>query len=93
MNNRNWMADAACKTVHTSVFFPTRGQNAEVEQAKAVCSECAVRETCLEYALDLSTRVEVIGIWGGMSAKQREQILYKRNLVVRHNAFDVSVLE
>jgi hypothetical protein len=35
----------------------------------AYCRRCAVRTECLQAALDLNQRA--IGIWGGVSAKQR----------------------
>ncbi|GAB2924826.1 WhiB family transcriptional regulator [Rhodococcus aerolatus] len=35
---------------------------AELEQAKALCTDCPVRSRCLELALD---RAEPWGVWGG----------------------------
>lgn len=39
--------------------------------AKAVCAGCPVRDLCLEYAV---AHREPWGIWGGMTAKEREAL-------------------
>lgn len=44
--------------------------------AKAICTECAVREECLEFALSIR---EPHGIWGGLSEVERKAILLERD--------------
>lgn len=41
-------------------------------QAKSVCAACPVVQSCLRWALAAR---EPYGIWGGMSAEEREQLL------------------
>jgi WhiB family redox-sensing transcriptional regulator len=51
------------------MFFPERGEY--VDAAKAVCSHCPVRQTCLEYAISTNERW---GIWGGTSERERRPL-------------------
>jgi len=65
---------------------PTKGDNRQQEsseerkrreaRAKDLCwGECGVREQCLGYALDEG---EKIGIWGGMTMSERNQLVARR---------------
>ena len=62
-----WRTRAACAGVDPEVFLTERG--ASPEPALAYCRRCEVRTECLEAALDLGQRS--VGIWGGVSGKQR----------------------
>jgi WhiB family redox-sensing transcriptional regulator len=64
-----WRGEANCVGFPTEMFFPGRG--ASVKEAKAVCSGCKCRESCLQYALDNHGQ---IGIWGGTSERERRSI-------------------
>lgn len=66
------MADAACAALPTAVFFPP--DNAGVALARLVCATCAVRDLCLEYAVN--ERIDY-GVWGGASEEQRRRIRRK----------------
>jgi WhiB family redox-sensing transcriptional regulator len=63
-----WQQRGACRGADPNLFFPERGES--VKEAKAVCTGCPVREECLEYALE---NHEVLGIWGGLSGRERRQ--------------------
>jgi WhiB family redox-sensing transcriptional regulator len=63
-----FMKHAACKGLDREMFFPERGANTSIAQAKKVCAVCPVREDCLRYAMN--NRIE-FGVWGGLSAHQR----------------------
>lgn len=65
-----WHRDAACRGLDPEVFFTERGERTDAP--KAICAGCPVRVECLEYALD---NREPIGVWGGLSAVQRERIV------------------
>lgn len=69
-----WKEQANCIGVDADLFFPTQGE--PTQPAKNVCAGCPVRLQCLEYAL---ANREPFGIWGGLSAKQRDRILSRRN--------------
>lgn len=68
-----WQDYANCLGVDPDLFFPARG--ASTEEAKEVCRGCVVREDCLEYALESG---EKVGIWGGMSERERRRLRRQR---------------
>ncbi|MGW1894029.1 WhiB family transcriptional regulator [Streptomyces sp. NPDC002004] len=72
MTIAQWAEHAACRgTDPDELFTPGAGQN----QAKTVCTGCAVRTECLAEALD--QRIE-FGIWGGMTERERRALLRRR---------------
>lgn len=69
-----WRERAACRSSSPELFFPIGATGLALEQidaAKAVCSACAVRAECLEFAL--ATNQEA-GVWGGTSEDERRLI-------------------
>lgn len=69
-----WMRHAACRGLDTNIFFPDRGD--DYRPAKRICNECPVREQCLEYSFEIP---QVIGIWGGITGKERRKEKARRN--------------
>ena len=73
-----WQTKAACRGPQSAVFFPPphferRDEKLEREQrAKDICTTCAVRGDCLNYAVQIR---EQHGIWGGTTENERKQIL------------------
>ena len=67
---RPWMVFGACRELDPELFFPQSSQAAG--RAIAVCNTCAVRAECLEYSLEARER---FGVWGGLTEKQRRQLL------------------
>ncbi|WP_326503552.1 WhiB family transcriptional regulator [Rothia nasimurium] len=65
----SWQADALCAQTDPEAFFPEKGGS--TRDAKRVCSECPVREACLEYAMENDER---FGIWGGLSERERRRL-------------------
>jgi WhiB family transcriptional regulator, redox-sensing transcriptional regulator len=68
---------AACNGQETRIFFDhedLRGEKRAVSLAKAraVCAPCAIRGTCLNYALESGQQ---FGLWGGLTAAERSEIL------------------
>jgi WhiB family redox-sensing transcriptional regulator len=72
-----WQTSAACRGVDTGRFYHPENERGSRRQrreqaAKAVCSRCHVVDDCLRWAL--RTR-EQYGVWGGLTAEEREQLL------------------
>jgi WhiB family redox-sensing transcriptional regulator len=66
----DWIEVAACVAAEPEVFFTT-GPESDAE-AKRYCARCPVREECRDYAL---TAGEELGVWGGLNADERKNIL------------------
>lgn len=64
-----WFAEAACRDVHTDVFFPEKG--ATTTAARDICRQCRVQTLCLAYALEHDERN---GIWGGTTPRERSRL-------------------
>lgn len=60
----HWEDLANCKDADTDLFFPDKHE--DTRPAKRICADCVVREQCLTDNLDVK-----IGIYGGMSERQR----------------------
>ena len=72
-SNQEWQDLAACREIAVELFFPPAEQESEV--AKAVCSDCTVRQPCLEFALAEGER---FGIWGGLTSQERRSLAARR---------------
>lgn len=66
---------AACAGAPLQLFFPdpTRADPGELEQAKAICAGCSVREACLAAGMR-----EAHGIWGGLAPRERRALRRKQ---------------
>ena len=71
----SWRLDALCAETDPEAFFPEKGGS--TREAKRVCSGCAVRSECLEYALANDER---FGIWGGLSERERRRVRLARRM-------------
>jgi WhiB family redox-sensing transcriptional regulator len=67
--SRAFMDLGSCRGLDPDLFFPDRGST--VVPAKAVCTDCIVRDECLDYALDNNER---FGVWGGTSERERRRL-------------------
>jgi WhiB family transcriptional regulator, redox-sensing transcriptional regulator len=70
----DWLGRGACRYEDPELFFPVAAAGpglVQVAAAKAVCARCAVRETCLRFALEAG---QDHGVWGGMSEEERRAI-------------------
>lgn len=73
MKPQTWRDKAACRGVDPDVFYPVSED--DVDEAKAICMDCGVREMCLEHAL---TSRERDGVWGGCTERERRRIIRQR---------------
>lgn len=65
---QTWMERAAC--TGKGELFHNEKSRIVSRQAKEICASCAVREDCLNYALEN----EQIGIWGGLTGNERRRM-------------------
>ena len=70
-----WRQQAACAQlgVPTAVFFSD--DLGDITQAKRICAECPVLESCLEGAMN---RREPWGVWGGQLFRNGHILTNKR---------------
>ena len=69
-DERPWVSYAACLDSDPYLFFP--GPDGDTGEALRICSSCAVREQCLDYALMARERY---GVWGGTTERERRRLL------------------
>ena len=65
----DWQDRALCAQTDPEAFFPEKGGS--TREAKRICASCEVRTECLEYALQNDER---LGIWGGLSERERRRL-------------------
>ena len=66
---QEWQEQALCAQTDPEAFFPEKGGS--TREAKRICQACAVRDECLEYALEHDER---FGIWGELSERERRRL-------------------
>ncbi len=78
----DWRKRSACRDSDPELHFPigTSGPALlQVEQAKAVCRPCGVKDECLQFAFDGGIDH---GVWGGMSEEERRAVKRRGGLRV-----------
>jgi len=78
----DWREVASCADSEPNLFFPigsTGPAIVQIENAKKICTECSVQESCLQYALQSNQEA---GVWGGYAEDERRR-LRKRWLAER----------
>lgn len=79
--NTAWRESGACFDSDSNAFIPfslvmeRQVQQVDYTVAIRVCSECLVREECLDFAV---TTKQDFGVWGGKTSKQRLQLRRRR---------------
>ena len=63
-----WQTHGACRDVLTDAWFPDAAEPVLRAAAVGRCGECAVRRSCLAFALSEN---EDHGVWGGTTEVQR----------------------
>lgn len=83
----DWRHRAACREYDPEKWFPVGNSGPAIEQmneAKAICEVCPVKQACLSWALASG---QDAGVWGGMSEDERRQLRrYKGRRRARANA-------
>ena len=75
-NDTSWMNDSKCYADDGITWFPQQGERHLTLMAKEFCKNCAVRERCLDWALENEI---MYGVWGGRSSAERRKVLHARN--------------
>jgi WhiB family redox-sensing transcriptional regulator len=70
IDERPWASYAACRDADPDLFFG--GEDAQTREAVKICRGCAVRDACLEWALEMRI---TYGIWGGLTERERRRAL------------------
>lgn len=61
-----------CQVTDPEIWFPeSGGENFQFRMAKKFCSQCPVQKECAEYAI---SEPDLLGIWGGLTVKDRQRI-------------------
>lgn len=79
----DWRHRAACRDEDPELFFPigtTGPALLQVDEAKAVCQRCDVRDECLRWAMDSG---QDNGVWGGLSEDERRALRRRSRVVAR----------
>jgi len=69
LDERPWAVFSACREADPSLFFATTRDDERT--ALVVCSSCAVKDDCLDFALDTRER---FGVWGGTTERDRKRL-------------------
>ncbi|MDR1791366.1 MAG: WhiB family transcriptional regulator [Propionibacteriaceae bacterium] len=75
----SWKLRASCRGTQDDMFPEGSAQ----KKARTICYSCPVRSECLAEALD--NRIEW-GVWGGMTERERRQLLKQNRHVTSWSA-------
>lgn len=78
-----WQQDAACKSMHKSEFYVSRGRKVIPEVVDA-CAACPVNDQCLEHALTY----EDYGYWAGTNPVQRRSMRRQLRITLKSVSYD-----
>lgn len=83
--DHSWQSQAECIGSDPELFYPERNRSLyrlQVMAAKAICADCPVRTECLDNAIEQS---DVFGIWGGLTAEERDTVARRMLRTRRQN--------
>jgi WhiB family redox-sensing transcriptional regulator len=68
-----WYERAACRDLDPDRFDydPDTDPPAKAEAARGVCAGCAVRDACLDFALERPAAEDTTGVYGGLTPAER----------------------
>lgn len=83
MSALDWEDEAACQGLE-HLFLPESKHRSSAAPAKAVCSGCPVRSTCLEHAMrsegDLGPKFR-FAVYGALTPSERYELHLQRQAV------------
>lgn len=68
-----WRDRAACPGTSVDFFDPE-----QTNQALMICHDCPVKTECLDDALQLTSKDDAGGVWGGHTKAERDRMRPKR---------------
>lgn len=80
LEDLSYRKKANCTNKDPNIFFSS--DKATIRRALVICSTCRVKRECAEDAIIYGGKVRQRGIWGGLKASQRVNIIEYR---VRNN--------
>ena len=66
---QEWMEYANCRGATVKMFPQHHKDISYIQEAREICSNCIVRKTCLEYALEFPP-ADMHGVWAGLTSRQ-----------------------
>ena len=79
----SWQEQALCAQGDASLWFPPRSGAREAAAAGEGGCRCPVVDECLSYAMEYEGRDRFrYGIWGGLTARERERLARARVVVL-----------
>lgn len=82
----DWIKQASCRGLDPNFFVPERYDVIAIKEAKKICATCPVKDQCREYGLDVHRKMDLDGIFGGLTKIERLRILRKENLPRRRQS-------
>jgi WhiB family redox-sensing transcriptional regulator len=73
----DWMDAGLCAQSDPEAWFPEMG--APNKFAKRICGRCPVRDECAAYAI---ADPSLVGVWGGLSERERQAVRASRQTAV-----------
>lgn len=67
----DWRHKAACRDEDPELFFPigdTGPALVQIAEAKRVCADCPVIDSCLQWSIETNQEA---GVWGGLGEDER----------------------
>lgn len=68
-----WQQQGLCRQGDPDLFFPEKGDQTAVSEAKKICNLCPVQTECGTWGI----LYELDGVWGGTSRNERQQLRAK----------------
>lgn len=81
---------APCGQTDPELWFPAKGANVNIP--RRLCRTCPFLAACRTWALDHPHETE-FGMWGGLTARERERVLRDRRRSPASPALDESMRE
>lgn len=71
-----WTQEANCRGQDPELFLSPKPEMQRYVKNR-FCTDCKVKEECLDYAMARSREPSVQGVWGGMTAQERKDLRAK----------------